>query len=438
MTTEDQKNDATEIIIPTKNDVESEPLDDAIGEEQPIDKHTMDKSEPDNTTANARCSCLTKECAFAFFDRNQFVMLLLLAIATAKAYPPLGAEYLQPDITATWIAVMIIFLISGVGLNLEEFSQAVQRLYFNSFVQLFNFGFVSLTVFGITRFLKEVTSMNAALADGMVICSCLPMAINVVIVLTGAAGGDEAAAIFNTTIGNIIGIFLSPALILLYLGTTGDITLPDVFLKLALRVILPLCIGLALRRISDTVAKLVTGHKKKLKRTQEYCLIFIVYTVFCQTFEEGMNAGVTDILLTIFLQLSLMISFMCISWYSLQFVGFADEPGLRVMGLFGCSGKTIALGVPLINAIYENDPQRALYTLPLLIWHPLQLLIGSSLAPRLAKFVDREKERLRLRQSEQESDDKSSPQIIEATSTESAHKEEDDLEDARATTESAE
>ena len=52
------------------------------------------------------------------------------------------------------------------------------------------------------------------------------------------------------------------------------------------------------------------------------------------------------------------------------------------------------MGVPLINAIYANDPLVGLYTLPLLIWHPMQLLVGSFLAPRLAKFVQREHERL--------------------------------------------
>jgi hypothetical protein len=52
------------------------------------------------------------------------------------------------------------------------------------------------------------------------------------------------------------------------------------------------------------------------------------------------------------------------------------------------------MGVPLINAIYESDPLVGLYTLPLLIWHPMQLLVGSSLAPKLLAFVKSEQERL--------------------------------------------
>jgi hypothetical protein len=44
-----------------------------------------------------------------FYFKNEFLIMILLAIALAKAYPPLGAEYLKPDITATWVAVVIIF-----------------------------------------------------------------------------------------------------------------------------------------------------------------------------------------------------------------------------------------------------------------------------------------------------------------------------------------
>ena len=52
------------------------------------------------------------------------------------------------------------------------------------------------------------------------------------------------------------------------------------------------------------------------------------------------------------------------------------------------------MGVPLINAIYESNPNVGLYTLPLLIWHPMQLVIGSALAPRIADWVEREEDRL--------------------------------------------
>ena len=171
----------------------------------------------------------------------------------------------------------------------------------------------------------------------------------------------------------------------MYLGTSGSVSISEVFFKLILRVLVPLIMGLALRRLSGSVAKLVIEHKRKLQLAQQACLVFIVYCTFCQTFEVGMDASIQDIIVTAIVQLSLLLFSMLLAWYSLKHLGFAAK--LRVCGLFGCTGKTIALGVPLINSIYDNDPQRALYTLPLLIWHPLQLIVGSYLSARLATFV---------------------------------------------------
>ena len=60
------------------------------------------------------------------------------------------------------------------------------------------------------------------------------------------------------------------------------------------------------------------------------------------------------------------------------------------------------MGVPLINAIYESNPLVGLYTLPLLIWHPMQLVIGSAIAPRIAKYVERKEQALSAGKDENE------------------------------------
>ena len=45
----------------------------------------------------------------AFYSKYRIILLLIANICLAKAYPPLGAEYLYPQITAAWIAVCFIF-----------------------------------------------------------------------------------------------------------------------------------------------------------------------------------------------------------------------------------------------------------------------------------------------------------------------------------------
>lgn len=159
-------------------------------------------------------------------------------------------------------------------------------------------------------------------------------------VLTKSAGGDEASAIFNAAFGNMMGVFLSPVLILGYLGVTGDVDLANVFLKLAARVVAPVIVGQILQKTSKPVVDFVKLHKPKFKKAQQFCLVFIVYTVFCRTFEEESQSNVGDIFIMIAVQFALLCSLMVLAWFALKLF-FRDEPKLRVMGLFGCTHKTV-------------------------------------------------------------------------------------------------
>jgi hypothetical protein len=49
------------------------------------------------------------ERAISIYWMHEFLLLTIVAILVAKAYPRLGTEYLQPKITAKWIAVILIF-----------------------------------------------------------------------------------------------------------------------------------------------------------------------------------------------------------------------------------------------------------------------------------------------------------------------------------------
>jgi solute carrier family 10 (sodium/bile acid cotransporter), member 7 len=216
-------------------------------------------------------------------------------------------------------------------------------------------------------------------------------------VLTKAAGGDEAAAIFHSALGNMIGVVLSHLLILGYLGVTSmDIAdLGSVFISLLLRVVLPLIVGQIVQKTVPSVVQFVKTHKVRFKMAQQYCLVFIVYTVFCKTFEDSISGPdiVVNVVLMIVFQFLLLLFVMILAWYSLAFL-FPTDPALRIMGLFGCTHKTVAMGIPLINAIYFDNPNVGLYTLPLLVWHTLQLLVGTTIAPRLNAWVQRENARL--------------------------------------------
>jgi solute carrier family 10 (sodium/bile acid cotransporter), member 7 len=354
---------------------------------------TSDASElriPDAATPHPT-SCIQK--ALTFYFTNQFPIHILVAIALARAYPQLGPNYLATEYTASWLAVAIIFFISGLGLQVKDFLHTISQVKFNATVQIFNFCFMSAVVFGVSQVLTATHALTDALADGLVIGSCVPMAINAVIVLSAATGADEAAAVFNATLGNIVGIFLSPVIILMYVGTKGEVPMGEVFYKLVLRVVVPLCVGQCLQYTIPSIKPFFVRCKRVFKRTSESCLVFIIYAVFCTTFTDANSAGLAEVFKMMAYLLILSIFFMVTSWYLFQYL-FRNEPELRVTGFMGCSQKTVALGVPLIHSIYAGSPNEGLYTLPILIWHPMMLVLSSMLIPRMSKFIQEERKRL--------------------------------------------
>ena len=289
---------------------------------------------------------------------------------------------------------------AGLGLKTEEFESASKEMVFNAYLQFFNVGAVSLLVYGFSRVLLNTGALVEPLADGMLICSCLPMAINMVFILSKSAGGDEAAAILNASFANLIGVFLSPLLILGYLGVSGEgVNLVNVFFILSVRIVIPLIIGQIIHKRSIRAVQWMKTNANLVKKAQIYALVFIVYTVFCSTFSAGTRMPMGSVMLMIFLQLVLLCGLTVVAWFLLRFF-FFDKPELCVTGLFGCTHKTVSVGIPLINAMYEGNPNVGLYTLPLLIWHPMQLVVGSILAPKLKAFVERERLRLKLQDQE--------------------------------------
>jgi len=107
---------------------------------------------------------------------NVFVVLII-----AYIHPTLANDYLAPKITASWIAVIIIFLCSGLKMKTSALKGAAKEVVFHFYVQFYNFGIISLILYLWSRFLKSM-GYNEALADGFVILGSLPMTVNMIIV----------------------------------------------------------------------------------------------------------------------------------------------------------------------------------------------------------------------------------------------------------------
>ena len=382
----DVLNDGTASSPEYKNDNHILPQSESAVNKEPVDLLQLEPPQP-----RIKRICQT---AGRIYHQNSFLILVSCALLLAYAYPPLGAIYVAPHVTATWIAVIFIFFLAGMGIKTEEFSKAFKRIYFNTFVQVFNFLVVSGIVYGFTRFMLHVKALPKSLADGMTIASTLSVSVNMGIILTNLAGGDEAAAVFDAAFGNFLGVFVSPPLIVMYLGMNANVDLGRVTLNLFLRVVLPIIVGQLLRNFFPPAMSFAKRHNKFFRMGQEFSLVFIIYTIFCETFLEGSDASLGQIFIMIGCVLLVLVFLMALAWISML-VLFSKEPKVQIVGVFACTHKTVSVGVPLITSIYSGSPLLGLYILPLLIWYPTQLVLGTALVPYLARYVVRKEKELK-------------------------------------------
>jgi solute carrier family 10 (sodium/bile acid cotransporter), member 7 len=61
----------------------------------------------DESSSQPQPSCTGR--VWTIYNQYEFLILIVVGICIAKAYPPLGAQYLHPEITATWVAIIVIF-----------------------------------------------------------------------------------------------------------------------------------------------------------------------------------------------------------------------------------------------------------------------------------------------------------------------------------------
>jgi solute carrier family 10 (sodium/bile acid cotransporter), member 7 len=238
-------------------------------------------------------------------------------------------------------------------MNTKSLTRAWKRPVFNACIQIFCLGVDSAIAFGIiTRGLLEWGVVSETLAQGIVACTCLPMSMGSVMSLTKAAGGDVGSARVNSTLSNFLGIFTSPILMILFMGTTTRLGEDIVTLayRLTLRIIAPLLVGLLVQAAVRECAELRKVHKKRMAKLQIYAIFFTVYTVFCQAFAEPqhMNVTVLDILAMILSQIGLFVIFLLFTWGTFCLV-VPGQPQLRVMALFGCTQKTVCVPCASVN-----------------------------------------------------------------------------------------
>ncbi|CAB3362783.1 Hypothetical predicted protein [Cloeon dipterum] len=282
---------------------------------------------------------------------NWLLVGILIAVILAQIQPSIGARggLLRPEITVN-----------------EQLYSAVRQVRLHSFIQGFTLFLFPLLVQLFVFFLKPL-GLNEWIIKGLITVSCMPPPVSSAVILTRAVGGNEAAAIFNSAFGSFLGIIVTPITLLYFLGVSTLVPLLSTVIQLGSTVLVPLLLGQVARR---------------------FALLLVIYATFCDTFvNDAGHMDASDILFAVLFVVILQVGLMSLVFSVTSKLHRWFAPADVVAILFCSTHKSLTLGIPMLRILFGGYAHLSQISLPLLVYHPTQILLGSIVAAPLRQWL---------------------------------------------------
>ena len=313
---------------------------------------------------------------------NAFLLGLVGATALAFAFPAPGARggWLQPELL-TNVGVALILFLQGWSLPFEQVRAGAGNWRLHVIVQAFTFAVFPLVGLGLDALLPTLwPNVPSAIRAGFLYLCVLPSTVSSSVVFTSVARGNTAGALFNAALSNVVGVLLTPLLVQALMHTTGArAPVGPLLLKITLLTLAPFALGALVR---TRAAAWIDARKRWVARLSNGAILFMVYAAFCDSVAdrvwERTGAGATAATLALAVGLFVVMSLVIAATCRALRLPRADF----IAGYFCAVKKTLAMGVPLAVLIFGARADLSLILLPILFYHPVQLLVNGVLANR--------------------------------------------------------
>ncbi|CAF1196322.1 unnamed protein product, partial [Adineta ricciae] len=290
---------------------------------------------------------------------------------------------LKPDSTIKFLGTMIIFLLNGCSIRSEELYQTMLQYRIHLSIQVFSFCICPI-LFLILSTIYRLLTYQYQLAMGIKALGTLPSPVSTAAFVVRAIGGNEAIAMLNSTIGSLLGTLLTPVLLYIMLGgtlTSHSQSFIHVLISLSTTILVPIAIGQFLRIYFPLVVNRTIPYSNTINN---WILLINIYTTFCQTFKQSGSMSLTFVNLLI-----LLLTIFSIQIFLTGLLFFACRrlhirPSDTIAIVFCGSQKSLTTGMPILQTIF---PENTSITIPLLIYHPMQIILGNYLTPVFQRWL---------------------------------------------------
>lgn len=320
------------------------------------------------------------------FILHQWLLIGIGVVCVLAYYFPNVAKHggiIRSEYSILYGAMAVIFLISGLSIPRQKLFQQFLNWRLHALVQVTSFLFIPAVVVALVHAIiagDTQERIDRAVLAGYIFTACIPTTIASNVVMTRAAGGDDAAALVEVLIANVLGPFITAAWTVTLLPHTAEFDAwrtqggsnlqrmyKDVFKQLGLSVLLPLVVGQFIRWTwSEKTAWVL--QRFRLAKLSTACLLLLIWSTFSSCFAtnalQSLSAQSIAFIVLFNVALYLFLTAVCFyiscppkflsscphPWAKRVFERIS--PGETIAVCFCGPAKSTALGIPLLYAMW--------------------------------------------------------------------------------------
>lgn len=308
---------------------------------------------------------------------DPFIIALLVAAIVASFVPATGSG-LDLLKNVSLVAIGLLFFLYGVRLSTAETLAGLRHWRLHA--AILSTTFVVFPVLGLGAQLLEPGLLTTGLASGVLLLCLVPSTVQSCVVYTRIAGGNVAGAVVSASLSNLLGVFLTPALVALLMTSDAEVDAGAV-LRIVLQLFVPFVLGQLLRPV---IGAYVARQDDRLKLYDRSSIVLVVFVAFSEGAEADIWSSLTvwDVLAVAGVCAVLLA--VAMGWTVLlgRLLGFVRAD--RIPLLFCGCNKSLASGLPIASVLFAG-PDVALIVLPLMLYHQMQIIVGAVVAGRLGR-----------------------------------------------------
>lgn len=309
---------------------------------------------------------------------DPLIVLIILAVIIAIIAPARG-NFADIVGQLTNVAIALLFFLYGARLSTQEALNGLK--HWRLHLTILAFTFVVYPLIGIAlRPLTAVITHDMYL--GILFLTLVPSTVQSSVAFTSIAKGNVAGAIVSASASNLVGVIITPLLVMFLMGTGGGVHIDtSVFGEIALLLLAPFVLGQLTRRWVGKVAQ-----SKATKVVDRGSIAMVVYSAFSKGVVDGIWSSISlwDLAFLVVFAAIFVAFMLWLTRKASQKMGFnrADTIAIEFCG----SKKSLATGLPMASVIFASGgASLGLLILPLMIYHQVQLMMCSWLAARYAQ-----------------------------------------------------